>query len=257
MLAAVMVAASGPALMAALPHGLALALLFVLAAGVGAAWALIPALLRAYHGVNEIITTLMMTFIGTGLSALLVKTVFNDPSTTVPQTVVLPVEDRLPRLFGTHIHSGVLLGLALILVIHVVMTRTAFGLKAQVIGHNPRAALHVGLNVPGLTVAVFALSAGLAGLAGGTEVLGVFGLVQNEWNPAYGLLIVPLVFLARFHGVATIAFVAFFAMLSIGGESASRKADLPNFFLLVIVALLLIFMALAEYLDARWRQARR
>jgi ABC-type uncharacterized transport system permease subunit len=170
---------------------------------------------------------------------------------------VLPVEDRLPRMFGTHIHSGVLVGLALILLVHFVMTRTSFGLKAQVIGHNPRAALHVGLNVPRLTVAVFALSAGLAGMAGGTEILGVFGLVQNEWNPAYGLLIVPLVFLARFHGVAAIGFVAFFAMLSIGGETASRKANLPNFFLLVIVALLLVFMALAEYLDVRWRRTGR
>jgi ABC-type uncharacterized transport system permease subunit len=257
MLAAVMVAASGPTLTSALPGGLGLLVLYVLAAAVGAVWALIPALLRAYYGVNEIITTLMMTFIGTSLSALLVKTVFNDPTTTVPQTVVLPVEDRLPRMFGTHIHSGVLVGLALILLVHFVMTRTSFGLKAQVIGHNPRAALHVGLNVPRLTVAVFALSAGLAGMAGGTEILGVFGLVQNEWNPAYGLLIVPLVFLARFHGVAAIGFVAFFAMLSIGGETASRKANLPNFFLLVIVALLLVFMALAEYLDVRWRRTGR
>ena len=256
MLAAVAVAASGPALVALLPGWLALVLLFALAALVGAIWSLVPALLRAYFGVNEIITTLMMTFIGTSLSALLVKTVFNDPGTTVPQTVVLPVEDRLPRLLDSHIHSGILIGLVAILLVHLVMTRTTFGLKAQVIGHNPRAAQHAGLNVPRLTVAVFAFSAGLAGLAGGTEILGVFGLVQNEWNPAYGLLVVPLVFLARFNGFAAIAIVAFFAMLSIGGESAARKADIPNFFLLVVVALLLIFMALTEYLSGR-RQGER
>lgn len=256
LLAAVMVAAAGPKLIQVLPGGLTLALLTLLAAAVGAAWSVIPALLRAYHGVNEIITTLMMTFIGTSLSSLLVKTVFNDPTTTVPQTAVLPVEDRLPRLFDTRIHAGLLIGLAAILVVHFVMTRTAFGLRLRVVGQNPRAALHAGLDVPLLTVAVFAISAGLAGLAGGVEVLGVFGLVQNEWNPAYGLLIVPLVFLARFNGIAAIGLVAFFAMLSIGGESASRKADLPNFILLVVVALLLIFMALTEYLSARWQRRR-
>ncbi len=254
MLAAVAVAACGPPLIEVLPVWLTLIVLLAIAAAVGALWSIVPALLRAYYGVNEIITTLMMTFIGTSLSALLVKTVFNDPGTTVPQTRVLPVEDRLPRLFDTHIHSGVLIGIAAILIVHFVMTRTSFGLKAQVIGHNPRAALHAGLKVPRLTVAVFALSAGLAGLAGGIEILGVFGLVQNEWNPAYGLLVIPLVFLARLNGVATIGIVAFFAMLSIGGESASRKADLPNFVLLVVVALMLIFMALTEYLSGRWRR---
>jgi len=254
LLAAVMVAAAGPRLVTIMPIGLALAILLVLGGLVGAAWSLIPALLRAYYGVNEIITTLMMTFIGTSLGAVLVKTVFNDPSTTVPQTQVLPMIDRLPRLFGTRIHAGLIIGLVAIVLVHLVMTRTAFGLKAQIIGFNPRAARHAGLDVPRLTVAVFAFSAGLAGLAGATEILGVFGVVQNEWNPAYGMLVIPLVFVVRFHGIASIGIVAFFAMLSIGGESASRKANLPNYFLLVVVALLLIFMALTEYLSARRRQ---
>ena len=58
---------------------------------VGAAWSLLPALLRAYQGVNEIITTLMMTFLGVSLANVLVKLVFRDPATTVPQTRTLPV----------------------------------------------------------------------------------------------------------------------------------------------------------------------
>ena len=59
----------------------------------------------------------------------------------------------------------------------------------------------------GLTVAVFAISAGLAGLAGAVEILGVHGNVRADWNPAYGLAVVPLVFLARFNGFASIGFV--------------------------------------------------
>jgi simple sugar transport system permease protein len=66
---------------------------------------------------------------------------------------------------------------------------------------------------------------------------------------------VPLVFLARFHGIATIAFVMFFAVLQVGGESAAVRLGVPTFYTLVLVALLLIFLALVEYLDHR-RQAR-
>ena len=65
---------------------------------------------------------------------------------------------------------------------------------------------------PKLTVAVFALSAGLAGLAGAVEMLGVWGNVRADWNPAYGLAVVPLVFLARFNGFAAICFVFLFSV---------------------------------------------
>ena len=83
----------------------------------------------------------------------------------------------------------------------------------------------------------------------------MWGTVRADWNPAYGMLVVPLVFLARFHGIAVIGFVAFFAMLMIGGESASRRLGVPNVYVLVLVALLLIFLAVVEYLDQR-RRAR-
>ena len=134
------------------------------------------------------------------------------------------------------------------------MTRTAFGLKLQIVGANPRAAIHAGLNVPALTLATFALSAGLVGLGGAVEILGVWGTVRAEWNPAYGLLVIPLVFLARFNGIAVIGFVLFFAVLMIGGESASRRLGVPHFYILVLVGLLLVFLALTEFLDHRWRQ---
>jgi simple sugar transport system permease protein len=228
---------------------------FVVAAAAGAAWSLVPALLRAYRGVNEIITTLMMSFLGVSLANVLVKLLFLDPSTTVPQTRTLPVDERLPRLVDTTISSGLLLGLVAILGVHLLMTRTAFGLRLRVVGANPRAAIHAGLPVPLLTVAVFALSGGLAGLAGAVEILGVQGNVRADWNPAYGLLVIPLVFLARLHGGAAIAFVFLFSVLSIGGESAARRMGVPHFFTLVVVAITLIVLALAEWLDHRRRAA--
>jgi simple sugar transport system permease protein len=256
LLAAVIVAALAPVLIVFLPGWLTVLVCFIVAALVGATWSLIPAFLKARHGVNEIITTLMMTFLGTSLANVLIKIVFNDPTTTVPQTATLPVADRLPRLFDTTVHSGVVLALIAVILVHLMMTRTAFGLKLQVVGANPRAALHAGLNITRLTFATFALSAGLMGLGGAVEVLGVWGTVRADWNPAYGLLVIPLVFLARFHGIAVIGFVLFFAMLLIGGESAARRLDMPHFFVLVLVALLLIFLALVEFLDHRWRRSK-
>jgi simple sugar transport system permease protein len=249
LLAAVLSAALAPALITVLPDALTLFICMVVSMLAAAIWSLIPAILKARYGINEIITSLMMSFLGVSFANVLVKLFFRDPATTVPQTMSLAVEDRLPRLFDTTIHLGLIIALVVIVLVHVMMTRTAFGLKLQVVGANPAAAVHVGLRVGWLTVATFAISAGLIGLGGAVEILGVWGVVRADWNPAFGLLVVPLVFLARFNGYATIGFTLFFSALMIGGDSAARRVGVPNDFVLVLVALLLIFLALVEYLD--------
>jgi simple sugar transport system permease protein len=257
LLAAVITAALGPALIDILPRGPTLVLCMLASMAVGALWSLIPAILKARYGVNEIITTLMMSFLGTSFANVLVKLFFRDPSTTVPQTRDLPVADRLPRLFDTTVHAGVVIALVVVILVHLMMTRTAFGLRLQVVGANPKAAIHAGLKVGWLTIATFAVSAGLIGLAGSVEILGVWGTVRADWNPAYGLLVVPIVFLARFNGFAVIGFTLFFSALMIGGESAARRVGVPQHYVLVLVALLLLFLGLVEYLDHLRRKRTR
>lgn len=249
LLAAVMTAAFAPALIEFMTRGITIILCMVVSILVAVAWSLIPALLKARYGVNEIVTSLMMSFLGTSFANVLIKLLFWDPGTTVPQTRSLPVEDRLPRLFDSTVHVGVLIGIVAVVLVHLMMARTAFGLRLQVVGANPRAAIHAGLNVGWLTMATFALSAGLIGLGGSVEILGVWGVVRADWNPAFGLLVVPLVFLARFNGYAAIGFTFLFSALMIGGESAARRVGVPQHFVLVLVALLLVFLALVEYLD--------
>lgn len=253
LLAAVTAAALAPALSGSLPRGATLVVCMTAGALVGAIWSLAPAMLKARYGVNEIVTTLMMSFLGVSLANVLIKLVLFDPATTVPQTRSLPVDERLPRLFGSTVHSGLLIALVVLVLIHLMMTRTAFGLRLQVLGANRAAAIHAGERVERLTVLAFVLSAALIGLAAAVEVLGVWGTVRADWNPAYGLLVVPLVFLARLNGYAVIGFTFFFSALMVGGESAAHRVGIPQYYVLVLVALLLIFLALVEYLD----QSRR
>lgn len=255
LLAAVASAALAPALIGVLPRALTLVACMLVGSLVGALWSLIPALLKARHGVNEIITTLMMSFLGTSLANVLIKLVLRDPDTTVPQTRSLGVDDRLPRLFGTTIHWGLVLAILTVIGVHLMMTRTAFGLKLQVLGANRAAAVHAGFRVERLTVVAFALSAALIGLGGAVEVLGVWGTVRADWNPALGLLVVPLVFLARFNGYAVIGFTLFFSALMVGGESAARRVGVPQHYVLVLVALLLLFLGIVEYLDQSRRKS--
>jgi simple sugar transport system permease protein len=251
LLAAAVLSGWGPSLVTHVPLWLAMTLLFLVAAAVGAAWTIVPAVLKAGYETNEIITTLMMSFIGVGLANILVKGPFQDPSVNIPQTKVLPLTKMLPAIPGTRIHCGVLVALFAAIVAYYVLTRTAFGLRVQVVGANPRAARHVGVQVRKLILSTFLVSGALIGAAAAADILGVWGYARANWNPAYGDTVIPFVFLARLNPLGVIPFIAFFAVLSTGGDLAAQNANLPTDFLLVLVALILLFMTLIEFVGRR------
>jgi ABC-type uncharacterized transport system permease subunit len=251
LLAAALVSGYGPPLLKDAPFALAVVALFLLAGVAGASWTVIPAVLKARYGTNEIITTLMMSFIGVDLASILIKGPFHDPSTPLPQTQVIPLDKMLPNIPGTRIHVGLLVALAAVLVVHYVLTRTSWGLRLQIMGANPRAARHFGVRLPRLIVVSFLVSGGLVGLAAAADILGLWGYVRTGWNPAYGDTIIPFVFLARLNALAVVPFIAFFAVVSTGGDLAAQQANLPTDFLLVLVGLILLFMTVIEFMGRR------
>jgi general nucleoside transport system permease protein len=251
LLGAALVSGWGPGLMNNLPKGIAIVVLFVVAATVGAAWTIIPAMLKARYGTNEIITTLMMSFIGVDLANILIKGPFQDPTVATPETRVLPFDKMLPNIPGTRIHVGLLVAFVAILGVHYLLTRTSFGLRLQILGANPRAAKHMGVNLTRVIVISFLISGALIGAASAADILGLWGYARANWNPAYGDTVIPFVFLARLNALAVIPFIAFFSVLATGGDIATQESNLPTDFLLVLVALILIFMTVIEYLGRR------
>ena len=237
--------------MGGVPVWLGLVALFALSMAAGAAWTIIPAILKARYQTNEIITTLMMSFIGVGLANILIKGPFQDPTVNIPQTRVIDPSRMLPSIPGTHIHVGVLMALGVALIAYYVLTRTSFGLRLHVLGANPRAAAHVGIDVRRLIIRGFLISGALIGAAAAVDVLGVFGYVRANFNPAYGDTVIPFVFLARLNPLAVIPFICFFAVLSTGGDLAATNANVSTDFLLVLVALILLFMTVIEFLGRR------
>jgi len=259
LLAAAVIAGIGPTLEHHLPNAINLIVLFLIAGAVGAVWTIPPALLKAHYGLNEIITTLMMSFIGINLAGILVKGTFQDPTTTTPQTRALDFSALLPSIPGTDsvsrrwpgIHIGLLVALAAAVIVWFLISRTSFGLRLSVLGASVRSARHMGLDVSRLIVVSFLLSGMFVGFAAATEILGVKGYVRADWNPAFGLWVVPLVFLARLNALAVIPYVVLLSLASIGGDFAAQNAGLTSKFTLLLVGLTLLFMALTEWIVRR------
>ncbi len=253
LLAGAVIAGLAPRFEGHIPNTLNLVLMFAIAGAVGAAWTIVPAWLKARYELNEIITTLMMTFIGIGLAQILVKGPFQDPTTTTPQTRALDFRALLPAIPGTRIHVGILVAVFAAVLVWFLMSRTAFGLRLQVLGSSMRSARHMGLDVPRLIVVSFLLSGMFVGFAAAVEILGIWGYQRADYNPAFGLWVVPLVFLARLHPIGVIPYVFLLSMASIGGDYAAQNAGLTPKFTLLLVGLTLLFMAFTEWL-ARSRE---
>jgi ABC-type uncharacterized transport system permease subunit len=251
LLATAFVSGYGPSLMNHLPKAFAIVILFAIAAVAGAAWTLIPALLKARYGTNEIITTLMMSFIGIDLANILIKGPFQDPTVNIAETRVLPFDKMLPNIPDTRVHIGLIVAGVAILAVHYLLTRTSFGLRLQILGANPRAARHMGVNLTKVIVISFLISGALIGMAAAADTLGLEGFARANQNPGYGDTVIPFVFLARLNALAVIPFIAFFSVLSTGGDLAATESNLPTDFLLVLVALILIFMTIIEFLGRR------
>jgi simple sugar transport system permease protein len=242
---------AAPGLAGLLPYPAYLMAALLLGAVGGMAWIAIPAVLKATSDINEIITTLMMTWVAINLVAWLVKGPLNDLSAVPAQTPLIPLIDRMPHIPFTRIHIGLVIGLFSLLLMHWLVRHSVLGYQFRVMSANKRAARHAGMQVPRLTICGLLISGGFAGLAGAGDVLAIKGLFQAGWNPQYGMTAIPLIFLARLNGWALIPLAFLFSLLKVGGEFVARDLGVPAFFVHVVEGLALLFFAASEYFRNR------
>jgi simple sugar transport system permease protein len=176
-LAALLAAAAGAAV--SLPAVLHVGLIMVVAMAVGGAYAAIPGVLKVTRGVNEVVSTIMLNFIATGLSAYLLSVYLRDESSgLVTGTEPLPDSGRLPPLnglledLGFHLPQGVVLrsflpfAVLIGIVFYLVVYRTRFGFELRTSGENPAAATSAGVNPKAMVMKTIVFSGVVAGLIG-------------------------------------------------------------------------------------------
>jgi ABC-type uncharacterized transport system permease subunit len=204
----------------------------MLAAGAlgGALYGLIPAFLKVRFNVNEILTSLMLVYIAELMLDYLVRGPWRDPKGfNFPQSAVFdPAATLSPLMFGTFsLATGAVFAVIAMIVTAVVLGRTLFGYRLRLTGEAPRAARFAGFGLRGTTLAVFAISGALAGLAGIVEVSGQIGQLVPDISPGYGFTAITIAFLGRLNPVGIVIAALVVALLVIGGENAQIMLKLP------------------------------
>jgi len=223
-------------------------------------WGLIPAYLKAYRGISEIVITLMLNYVGIQVCSLLV----HEPSPMAekgafyPQSLPILPSAHLPILIkGTSLHLGIVIGLVAALFIYLALKYTPFGMRTRITGQNPEAARYAGIDVKRQIVLVLLLSCGFGGLAGTGEVLGLKLKLYDYFSMGLGYDAIAVALMANSNPIGVVFTALFFGALRAGAGKMETAVGIKTPIVQVIQALAVLFVIMigfAEYVRTTRRE---
>lgn len=243
------VAAGGMALLAAPDSPRAFFVLVLLAGTLGGmAWASITAVLRDKFNANEILVSLMLTYVGGLLLIYLVNGPWKDPKGfNFPYSKTFDAVAMVPKLFaGTRLSWGIVIVLVVLVAVWIFLLKSKAGFRLQVAGQAPLAARFAGFSTrEGIWVSLL-LCGALSGLAGALEVAGPLGQLTPQISPGYGFAAIIVAWLGRLHPGGCVFAAFIMALIYIGGELSQSRLGLPAAITGVFQGMLLLALLTAD-----------
>ncbi len=227
----------------------------------GAAYAGIPAWLKARFGTNEILTSLMLVYVAQLFLDWLVRGPWRNPEGfNFPETRNFHAYAILPEIWPAsgRAHWGFVFAILAALVLWFVLSRTLKGFEVKLIGQSPRAGRFAGFSRSRMIIFAFLVSGALAGLAGISEVSGAIGQLRPAISPGYGFTAIIVAFLGRLNPLGIIAAGLVLALSYLGGEAAQISIGVSDKVARAFQGMLLFFVLACDTLiHYRIRVSRR
>lgn len=223
----------------------------------GAAWALLPAILKVKLSVDEIVTTLLMNYV----VLYVVSFLLNGPWRTTtnpgwPQSPEISMATRFVKLIPrTRLHVGFIIALAIIFVVWFILTKTKLGYQMRASGFGKEAAHFTGININRTVLISALLSGGIAGIAGAGEIGGIHYHLIEALSGGLGYTGVIVATMASLNPIGVIPSALFIGLIETGSRSVSRALSVP-IHLGGIVEGLLLLIILGAFLFQNYRIRR-
>ncbi|MAT05483.1 MAG: hypothetical protein CL424_10625 [Acidimicrobiaceae bacterium] len=223
----------------------------VIAGLTGMVWSGISAELSNRFNTSVVISSLLLTYIATAVMQWLIRVGIKDPDGFVPQSRVIG-NAGLPTVPLLNTHLGFVIAVALVPIAAVMMSRTRFGYRVDVIGHNPIALRANEVATGKMLFAVLGIVGFLSGLAGYIQVAGVTTRINAQFSLGYGFTAIIVALLGRLHPVGVLVAALGISGLNIGFDAAERSHDVPSSLVAVVQALLIIFVVIGDAVANRF-----
>ncbi len=210
----------------------------------GAVWGAGPGLLKAFFNVNEVITSIMMNYIGMYLvNMTIVKTVYDalkNQTKPVAKSAVLP-KAGLDRLFNTgNLNIGIIIAILAVIIIYVVLHKTTFGYELKACGSNKSASKYAGINEKKSIVFSMVIAGALSGLGGGLLYLSGSGkyLQVLDMLAPEGFSGISVALLGMSHPLGILFAGLFIAHLTVGGFNIQLYNFVPEVIDMIIAVII-------------------
>jgi ABC-type uncharacterized transport system permease subunit len=193
--------------------------IFICSIIIGGLYAYLIALIKLKRKVSEVFLSIMFNSIAISIATYLYSDPWRAAKGRFASTARIPKEFWLANIWkGTRVHSGIYIALAIVVLAQIFISRTTFGFRIKATGANPRASLINGININRSTYLAYALSGGLAGLAGSINLLGFDHTMGEGISKNYGITAILVAFLAGFEPLLVIPSAILFCSLTKGSE---------------------------------------
>lgn len=220
----------------------------------GAIWAIIPAVLRAYWEVNEVISTLLLNYVALYILKYFMYGFWRDPTSHgFPLSKSFAMNAQLPRIIpNSRTNLGLIFGIIAAVIIWFIIKKTKFGYEIRIIGGNPKAARYAGINVARNMIIAMIISGALAGLAGMAQISGVIHMLQIEINPGYGYTAIIVAWLSYLDPFAAVFVSILLGALASGGYQIQITMQVP-FGIVAVIESAILFVLIGSEVLMRYR----
>ncbi len=231
--------------------------LFLIVSGVGgAAWGGIAGWLRARYNASEIIVTIMLNYIALQLLSWAIRGPLQESMKVFPRSDAVPDGILLETIAtGTRLHGGALIAIVATIAAFLVLRYSVFGYQLLAVGSS-RPAARVGGIADGRTMVLSMVASGaFAGLAGGVEILGIHGRLQDDFAGGVGITAIAVALLARLNPLGVPFAALLFGVISVGSGALQRDMGIPLPLIYIIEGLVIVAFLISGHFAARRRTA--
>jgi general nucleoside transport system permease protein len=237
-----------------LPKAIHLPLTLLAGTLAGGLYALIPAWLKVYRKVNEILSTIMLNYPAFFFNHYIVLDV-TPLEGVIPATPFVQETARFSKLIpGTRLHSGIIVAAMVVIFAYFLLQKTSLGYEMRAVGLNREAARFHGIPVEKRMMFSFFLSGCLAGLAGAVEMAGVHYRYLDQFSPGYGYDSITVAMVGLLSPFGAIFSATLFGALKTGILDMAVYTEIPRQLTTLINGIVVLFISAKSVIQSKFRQ---
>ncbi len=206
----------------------------------GLLWSGLAGLLHLKRGINLIICTLMLNYIGILTVQYAARVPFRAPDGFLPESAKFVDAAQIPRLWSSRLHVGVLIALVLVGVVYVLLWRSPLGFRLRAVGAQISVARSIGINTGQHILTALLLSGAFAGLAGVIEVSYTYTRLKQNISDSYGFTGILVALLGQMNPIGVFIAAILFSALVIGAQTLNVSLQVPAAVAGVVQSLLVL-----------------